>query len=77
MRWITFALQSHCSGHKRMGTAGHAVGASYADIILDELDFKQAQIEKNDIGREKWAGVWPQQLGREVTNRTSVGGDLR
>lgn len=60
-----------------MGTAGHAVGASYADIILDELDFKQAQREKSDTGREKWAGVWPQQLRREVTNRTSVGGDLR
>lgn len=70
----------HCS-HIAVVTKGwehgHAVGASYADIILDELDFKQAQIEKNDIGREKWAGVWPQQLRREVTNRTSVGGDLR
>lgn len=60
-----------------MGTTGHAVGASYADIILDELDFKQAQIEKSDTGREKWAGVCPQQLRREVTNTTSVGRDLK
>lgn len=75
MRWITFALQSHCSDHKRMGAAGHAVRASYADIILGELDFKQAQIGKSDTGGEKWAGAWPQQLRREVINRTSAGGD--
>lgn len=53
------------------------MGASYADIILNELDFRQAQIEKSDTGREKWAGAWPQQLRREVSNRTNVGGDLR
>lgn len=32
------------------------MGASYADIILDELDFKQAQMEKSDTGRENGQG---------------------
>lgn len=27
--------------------------------------------------RREWRGVWPQQLRREVTNRTSIEGDLR